>query len=213
LRPFKDDLSKTVLWLFYKVPQTNPDGPATVFTDRFWDDREHWIPPGVGVVPFSMKPYFGNIPPPNVGVLSGTPDEWINGLLYSKYVAGGYTNPNGCVVVRPVVKITRLKQAERIFIGRHRAIALNQAQTVIVGHVGPPATLHQSQQLYALATVPQGLRQTQQLTLVGRSLPFLRQSQRLLMQGGVPRLLKQSQQLVIIPGPVNVLAQLQRVRI
>jgi hypothetical protein len=99
LRPFKDDLSKTVPYLFYRVPSTNPDGPVTVFTDRFWDDIEHWLPPGVGVVPKSAKVYLGPIPPPTVGPLSGTLDEWQNGLLYSEYIANHYHNPNGCATV------------------------------------------------------------------------------------------------------------------
>ncbi len=88
--PFADRLDIQIPWLFYAVPATNPGGIDTVFTDRFWDFRENWLPPGVGVVPGSMKIYEGAIPSGQLGPIYGTPDQWINGLDYDVWQAGGY---------------------------------------------------------------------------------------------------------------------------
>lgn len=98
IMPFSDRLDVQIPWLFYAVSNNVPSGPATVFTDRFFDDRENWIPPGVGVVPHSLRPYFGPIPPLNTPLtpVVGSPDEWLHGLNYDAWVAGAY-NSTPCV--------------------------------------------------------------------------------------------------------------------
>jgi hypothetical protein len=90
--PFANRLDVKIPWLFYQVPSTFPGNIDTVFCDRFWDDKEHWIPDGVGVVPHTLKPYFGKIPPAVLGPLYGTADQWLNGLNYETWIAGGYAS-------------------------------------------------------------------------------------------------------------------------
>jgi hypothetical protein len=88
--PFADHLEIKIPWLFYPVPNNFVPGINTVFTDRFYDDRDHWIPPGVGVVPDSMRRYVGPIPTGPVTPIVGTPDQWMNGLDYETWLADGY---------------------------------------------------------------------------------------------------------------------------
>jgi hypothetical protein len=107
-------LTKTVDWLFYSCPEDAPAGFPTVFTDRFWDDREHWIPPGVGVVPGSMRPYFGPIPTWELKPLRGTADEWANGVSYARYIAGEYHQLNGCAPIQPIGVSSRLHQGQAL---------------------------------------------------------------------------------------------------
>jgi hypothetical protein len=90
IRPFPSRLDIEVPFLFYAVPDTNAGGPYTVFTDRFWDWREHWYPSGVGTVPGTFKVYFGQTPGPAVTPMQGTPDQWENGIDYDTWLAGGY---------------------------------------------------------------------------------------------------------------------------
>jgi hypothetical protein len=92
IMPFADRLDIKIPWLFYQVPNTNPGGINTVFTDRFWDDREHWIPPSIGVVPGSLAPYFGPLPPSDMPMspVVGTPDQWLHGLSYAAWQANEY---------------------------------------------------------------------------------------------------------------------------
>jgi hypothetical protein len=92
IRPFADQPDLLFEYLFYRVYPNNPGGIATVFTDRFWDHREHWFPQGVGVLPWTLKPYFGPLPPPTLGTVYGTPEEWIHGLDYETYQSGGYND-------------------------------------------------------------------------------------------------------------------------
>ena len=90
IMPFAERLDVRVTWLFYAVPAGRQGNIDTVFTDRFWDDRDRWFPPGVGVVPNSLRPYFGPLPPPDLGPLFGTPDEWLNGLDFTVWQNNGY---------------------------------------------------------------------------------------------------------------------------
>jgi hypothetical protein len=96
IRPFFDrpDIEIPVVW--YAVPWSNGVGPVTTFPDRFYDAREHWLPPGVGTVPGSLRPYFGALPPQDLGPLIGTPDQWVNGLGYADYLASGGSPATPC---------------------------------------------------------------------------------------------------------------------
>ena len=102
IRPFYDNLKVTFPVLFYRVPKTNGVIPPTPFVDRFWDDRERWVSPGVGMVYDSFRPYFGEIPDTPPGPVVGTPDQWENGLSYYKWIAGEYSDPVGCWPVNPI---------------------------------------------------------------------------------------------------------------
>jgi hypothetical protein len=88
--PFADRLDVQVDWLFYTVPFSNDGGIDTVFSDHFYDWKENWLPPGVGVVPGTITPYFGLIPPSTLGPIYGTPEQWLEGLDYDTWQAGGY---------------------------------------------------------------------------------------------------------------------------
>jgi len=114
IRPFHDRPDVEVPWIFYRTAPSAPDGPPTVFTDRFWDDRERFIPPGVGVVPGSLKPYWGPLPPTTVRPLVGSPVEWVEGLSYERWIANGYVDPIGCWPVVQPNTIARIRQAQSI---------------------------------------------------------------------------------------------------
>jgi hypothetical protein len=91
--PFASRPDVKIDWLFYAVPIDRTEAINTVVTDRFFDDREHWFPPSVGVVPFSLRPYFGPVPPINTPLSQqwGTAAEWLNGLDYQTWIEGGYS--------------------------------------------------------------------------------------------------------------------------
>jgi hypothetical protein len=90
IQPFRDHPEIRIPFLFYKVPWSNPVLGPTIFTDRFWDEREHWLTNSVGVCYDTTRPWFGPIPAPTVGPQIGTADEWQNGLDYEKWINGGY---------------------------------------------------------------------------------------------------------------------------
>lgn len=94
------------------MPYSAPVGPPTVFTDRFWDDRERWEPPGVGVVPGSLRPYFGPLPSSILQPLRGTDEQWAQGVSYAVYAAGGYHSLNGCATLIQPDKIVRIRQVQ-----------------------------------------------------------------------------------------------------
>jgi hypothetical protein len=133
IRPFRDRLDITFPWVFYEVPASNPDGPLTFLTDRFWDFKDHWVPPGVGVVPGTLRKYFGPLPPPTVKPLVGTAAEWANGLLYSKWIAGGYSNPNGCIDVLGQQTVAKVRQAQSVRRQAYPHHLTRQAQMVRSG--------------------------------------------------------------------------------
>jgi hypothetical protein len=98
------------------VPESNGSCHPTVFTDRFWDDRDGWLNLGVGTVSGSLK--VSPLPGPGPsggGPIYGTPDQYINGLDYALWVTGGY--PTGapclpwqvvstpCVCLRPTTAV------------------------------------------------------------------------------------------------------------
>lgn len=168
IRPFYDRLDITVPFIFYSVPDTNPDGPATVFTDRFWDDRDHFYPDGVGVVPGSQKPYFGPVPAPTVGPLIGDPSWWVNGLSYAAFLAGAYgTSP--CWPINPAPGAVRLRQEQRVETIYPPTIRALQRQAV---NLGSGITLGQKQSVIAdgvfgCVNCPGGAPRTYDMTVAG----------------------------------------------
>jgi hypothetical protein len=132
--PFADNPTFALPVLFYSVPASNPDGPASPFPDRFWDNRENWIPPGVGTDPTSFKPYFGPRPAPTVGPLVGSLDEWAHGLSYAKWLTGGYSNPNGCVQLIDRVTVGKSRQVQTIQSIAPPSRGVNQGHQVLSGY-------------------------------------------------------------------------------
>jgi hypothetical protein len=81
--------------IVYAVPETNPSGPATVFYPQFFqDDFPYWD--GFGIDPYSIRVFEGVVPSGASGPIVGSPDEWVNGLDYAKWLAGAYVNPVPC---------------------------------------------------------------------------------------------------------------------
>lgn len=100
MRFFRDHPEVQLPWLFYAVPpDPERQGPATVFCDRFWDEREFHLDPELGVVPGTTRPYFGPRPSGPVGALQGDPAWWAQGLDYNTYLAGGYPAADCCCLV------------------------------------------------------------------------------------------------------------------
>ena len=96
-RVFRDRPSEKVDLLFYSVPHSNGWLPyATVFRLRFLENVKDWFPDKVGIASFDQRIYKGPIPGPEMGLIVGSPDEWLNGLEWSKYINDEYEQPNGC---------------------------------------------------------------------------------------------------------------------
>jgi hypothetical protein len=160
--PFADRPDVQIPWLFYRVPQQAPVGLPTVFVDRFWDDRERWVPDGVGIVPGSMRPYFGPIPLRPPGPVVGTAEQWLSGVSYETWIAGGYTDPVGCWPISPLVVKFKLKQRQEITNHQPPRAVLLQGQTVgAAGLAG--LVVDQAQQLLAGLGRPAGVDQAEQL--------------------------------------------------
>jgi hypothetical protein len=135
--PFADNPTFGLPVLFYAVPTLNPDGPASPFVDRFWDARENWIPPGVGMDPSSFKPYFGPLPAPTVSPLVGTPDQWAGGLSYATWLAGGYGNPNGCVNLAGKITVGKTRQVQQVTTTNPPPKGVNQGLQILSTYQGP----------------------------------------------------------------------------
>jgi hypothetical protein len=183
LKPFYDSPDVTIDWLFYAVPEENGYGPATIFTDRFWDDRENWLPAGPGVVPHSTKPYFGPVPGPELSDVGGSPDLWANGLSYATYLAGGYPDPGRCVVL-PAVRQLQLRELQSVQLFARETVVfvyLRQRQSVLGAGVGlllsqrqqvtagllPAVTVAQAGQVVGRIATPVSLLQAQVIPLAG----------------------------------------------
>jgi hypothetical protein len=149
IHPFADNPTFGLPVVFYGVPASNPDGPASPFVDRFWDQRENWLPPGVGMDPTSFKPYFGPRPDATVRPLVGTADQWANGLSYAVWQAGGYSNPNGCVAVASQFAFAKMQEVESITFDLRARATLDQAENLNVWTV-------QAQQLAEAEALWQG---------------------------------------------------------
>jgi microcystin-dependent protein len=95
--PFFDRPDIQLPFIWYAVPATNPTGPATVFGDRFWETRENFYPLSPSTVPGSLSVYRGPVPDGTLSDLVGSADDWVNGLSYATYLAGGYPGIPLCV--------------------------------------------------------------------------------------------------------------------
>jgi hypothetical protein len=104
IQPFPARPDVHIEVMFYRVGWKNPPCPPSVFVDRFWDEREGFRTTTIGLVPGSMRPYFGAIPDDGFGPIVGIPDQYANGLDYDTWHAGGYTDPVPCAPVATTIK-------------------------------------------------------------------------------------------------------------
>jgi len=86
--------------IFYAVPETNPLGPPTVFTDRWWDYKEGFLRSGVGT-DNKWRVYTGPLPNIPVKAYEGQDSWWTNGLSYAAFLAGDYHNTGPCITIPP----------------------------------------------------------------------------------------------------------------
>lgn len=114
IRPFWDRLDIQIPYIWYAVPWTNPAGPTNVFTDRFWDQRDHWWNSGVGVVPNTQRPYFGKVPSGEITPLIGSRAQWVDGISHADFIAGRIPPGPLCVQIPDKVKVVRIRQAQAI---------------------------------------------------------------------------------------------------
>jgi hypothetical protein len=126
MQPFFDrpDIQVPIIW--YAVPPTREVGPPSFICDNWWDDREHFYPIGVGMVPNSMKPYFGPLPNQALGPLVGSAAEYFDGLSYAQYLSTGGSPSTPCFHVPlagPRVKVRQGQAVEVDSIGGCRAYA------------------------------------------------------------------------------------------
>lgn len=173
IRPFYDNLSIQIPWLFYWTGKTTTCVPETVFCDRFWDEREHWYNAGVGIVTGTTRAYFGPIPERPAGPLIGTPEEWLNGLSYARWIAGGYSDPVGCWPVGLLNLKLKLRQRQALLALPYLRYQLRQKQGMaLVG--APQLGLRQQQSLTLSAVVetPLVLDQKQTVTLTAPSVTY-----------------------------------------
>jgi hypothetical protein len=93
VRPFHDrpDIRWPVLWS-EALPDARPLPFPTVFTDRFWELREHFLPDNVGTDPEDMRVWKGAVPAAHTGLPIGTPAEFVQGLSYESWLAGAYAS-------------------------------------------------------------------------------------------------------------------------
>lgn len=144
IRPFSDRLDIEVPFLLYAVDTDAPPGPDTVFTDRFYEQRERWEPPGVGTIPGTEKAYFGPLPSKELRPVVGTDDQWLRGFSYAAYERGEYSS-QGCCPCHPGPPV-RIRQAQTIDCPTPYGTYLRQVQTA--GTI-PLAPFHQGQQMFA----------------------------------------------------------------
>jgi len=91
--PFRDRPDVGVLALFYPVPLSTSIIPyPSPFVMRCWDKLEGEEEPILGTRYDPKTNYFGPLPEVVPHTPTGTADEWRNGLLYTTYVANGYTS-------------------------------------------------------------------------------------------------------------------------
>lgn len=130
IRPFYDRLDIEIPYIWYPIPEDAPGGPVTVFTDRWNDDKEHFWPFGVGVVPNSQKPYWGPLPSPALGPLVGDPSHWEFGFSYAAYLAGKYPVGPRCVTVPFASIVGKVRQSQQIGPPTIVLSLVSQAQSV-----------------------------------------------------------------------------------
>jgi len=78
-----------VLWSEAAV-DARPLPFASVFVPRFDEAREHWTPDGVGTDPEDMAVWTGAPGGLHSGDPIGTPEEFLSGLSYAKWLNGDY---------------------------------------------------------------------------------------------------------------------------
>jgi hypothetical protein len=89
--PFRDRPDFPVRVVFFPVPLDTPSVPfANPFVLRNWDRLEQLPQTVLGTDQTYREPYTGPVPVRPPGRVCGTADEWLNGLLYTTYIAGGY---------------------------------------------------------------------------------------------------------------------------
>lgn len=89
--PFRDrpDVSVRVLW--FRVPLDTPYVPyPNPFVLRNWDRLEEEPQTLLGTDQNYREPYDGPTPINPPGIPCGSRDQWLNGVLYSEYLAGVY---------------------------------------------------------------------------------------------------------------------------
>jgi hypothetical protein len=192
IRPFHDRLDIVVPYIWYPVPLTAPEGPVTVFTDRWYDDREHWVPPGVGVVPFSQKPYFGPVPDGTVLPLQGTPDQWVNGFSYADYLAGKYPVGTRCLTIRQKITVVRIREAQAVLIPAPRVPIVLQAQDVPTS-LGTADLIRQAQNVRVAPAAQANVNQAQDVPTVPVTLAQVNQAQDVPLVAIAPALVAQAQ--------------------
>lgn len=90
--PFRDAPDQGIDVLFWPLPIDSDHVPYdNPFVLRNWDRLEQEAPPVLGTRYDKKVYYTGPLPDVQPGTPTGTADEWRNGLLYSKYVAGEYS--------------------------------------------------------------------------------------------------------------------------
>ena len=95
IRPFFNSNTEIPV-VFYSVSEGNQSCHPTVFTDRFWDDRDGWTNIGVGTVSNSLTVLPGKQPTMPSGTPIGDPEWFVNGLDYEQWLSGGYPNAAHC---------------------------------------------------------------------------------------------------------------------
>jgi hypothetical protein len=183
-----------VPYLLYAVPWTNPVGPHTIFTDRFWDWREHWEPLGPGTVPYSPHIWEGARPPVNPRAVLGTPDQWEHGIDYDQYIKGAYPGSSWPACF-PITRV-KLDQIQHLFDAGYNHVSFDQIQGISAAPV-TPISLDQKQTLQA--GVPAQISQKQKLPAPFIPLPMLEQFQSISAPGAFGAKINQKQTISAYP--------------
>lgn len=145
-------------------------GPVTPFVPRWWDERERWESLGIGLVYKSQKIYFGNLPDRPLGPVIGTPDMWLNGLSYERWLNGEYANPQNWCANVTLAQPIRMHQKQGFFTTWNIRWYLREVQSLrTVGGVVYPLRQIQNLRAYPLLG---WLHQRQGIT----ALPYVRRS-------------------------------------
>ena len=76
--------------------------PPTSFLDSFWLVSENVTLLTIGIVPKPYLVYKGEIPSGPISQMGGTPQEWLEGLDFQKWIRGDYSLPGGCWPAFPI---------------------------------------------------------------------------------------------------------------
>jgi hypothetical protein len=90
--PFWDAPDVPIRIYWYRVPSgTNPLPFPSPFVGRSWDIREQLDEPVIGTRYGPYTRYTGPVPLPGPGTVCADAELWLNGLSYTKYLAGDYS--------------------------------------------------------------------------------------------------------------------------